>query len=163
MSFNSHSHFVQPWCIFAYGTGEQALLPCFLHAREANLMATTVKSIGLSCAVGIMLAVLGWLVWWLGSLVLGASLWDQFHTLWPAVILGSLAAGLTSLRYRPAAPPPVPQKQKRRPASPSCPLDAGISLASRVGRAGSIAVRRQKQLVGKPIFIRLHPEDVPGR
>ncbi len=55
-------------------------------------MGSIFKTSMLNCTVGLLLGCCGWLVWWLGSLVLGASFWDQFHTLWLALALGAASA-----------------------------------------------------------------------
>ena len=84
------------------------MLPCFLaRASIRFFMGIIVKHSALCSVLGFLLAALGWLAWWLGSLTLGAD--EPLRTLWPALALGVIAAGfagaLTSMLRRPAAAP----------------------------------------------------------
>jgi PAS domain S-box-containing protein len=134
-------------------------------------MSTTIKHTALATAIGLLLAVVGWLAWWLGSLALGAGTWEQFHTLWPALGLGAIAAALTSLLPRRAAreEPAEPSKSKRRPRRhplDRLPCRAQITPTRR-WRAVSTALARllhgsKDQFVGKAIYRLLHPEDAPA-
>jgi PAS domain S-box-containing protein len=142
-------------------------------------MGTVVKHSVLCSALGFLLAAFGWLACWLGSLALGADVWDQFHTLWPALGLGVVAAGLagalTSLLHRRAARQGSPQgsakaersqkkRKRRRHPLDRQPYRARLTPALRwqaVSKALARLLRGDRErIVGKPIFSLLHPEDV---
>lgn len=71
---------------------------------RVNLMGTTAKHALLCGAIGLAVALIAWLAWWLGSIALGGAAADQIHTLWPALGLGifaaALAGGVMSLLQR---------------------------------------------------------------
>jgi PAS domain S-box-containing protein len=131
-------------------------------------MATTFKHLLGSSAIGFVLAGLVWLAAWLGSAL------DSIHTLWPALGLGTITAGFAgagvSLLTRRGAPKPPERaskrakKRRRRHRLDRQPYRAGISPALR-WLALSKPLQRllrsaDNQLVGKPVFSLLHPEDI---
>ena len=159
-------------------------------------MGTTTKHLTLSGLAGGLLAAVGWLLWWLGSRVLGAS--DvQLHTLWLALGVGTASAALAgavlSLVHRRAArklheelanagnaaeslKQDVQALQKRlRDAKPPKrkkrhPLERGTLRASwssaphwqKVSRSlRALLGVSADEMLGKPIFRMVHPEDVP--
>jgi PAS domain S-box-containing protein len=130
-------------------------------------MGFTFKHAAIGAAAGLVLAIAGCLVWWLGSLVLGASAWDHLHALWPALGVGVVAGGgvaaLTAL-CKPTATPPVdkPTLSKKR----RHPLDRDALLATITTSLHwhSTSKRLQRllrgRLAGKSFFQSIHPEDV---
>jgi PAS domain S-box-containing protein len=141
-------------------------------------MVTTIKHFVLCSVIGLLLAAVAWLV---GLLALGADAAEQLYPLWPVLGLGAASGGVAGLyaslmlrpkailteREKPAEPPVNVTKAKRRRRHP---LDAHryrarVTPALRwqaVSKSLALLLRGAKdQLVGKPIFSLLHPEDVP--
>jgi PAS domain S-box-containing protein len=105
-----------------------ASLPSFFDTRFGH-MVTIVRYFLLGSALGFAVAILGWLAWWLGSLVLGAALDDHLHALWPAVGVGVIAgagagaiaaklsrAGLTRLEQ------PAPDRSSKKAKTKAKPI-----------------------------------------
>ncbi len=90
-------------------------------------MGTTCKHVLLCGAIGVAVAVFAWLAWWLGSIALGATAWDHLHDLWPALVLGGLAAALAGVRmsllHRHHVNPLPPHLTQTAPAKSLAALD----------------------------------------
>jgi PAS domain S-box-containing protein len=147
--------------------------PLFRLSTLQYYMATTFKHLLCSSAIGFVLAGLLWLAAWFGSA------WDSIHTLWPALALGAICAGIAgvimSLQARggfQSSPGPVKtskparntKKKRRRHPLNRPPYRARITPALRWLALSKPLQRLLRSsdgsLVGKPVFSLLHPEDV---
>ena len=154
-------------------------------------MGSIFKHTLIGAVVGLMLATAGWVVWWLGSLAMGADPAEQFPTLGLALGVGIVAALAATALTRLSQPHPAEgldqdlqaefvdlqdrlqeEKQKirrlKRRKRRSHPLDRNPYLA-RVTPAlrwhslsRALARRLKAQPAGKPVFQVVHPEDVPA-
>src|SRR5688572_27153036 len=98
----------------------------FFCACAAISMSTNLRHFALSIGVGLVLAVMIGLAWWLGSLAYGAGPWDHALTIVPILVVGIVAAvgagALVSMSLRASVvPEPNAAKAQKAPAAPVKP------------------------------------------